>query len=83
MRPRAETWNNTTYHGHGIGHLGNDNLDGLNALSISEVIGPKLLEATLGLGWRQSRKSVGAELLGHFLKGQGMGRTSQRLVGLP
>lgn len=69
-----------TYHGHGIGDLRNDDLDGLYALRFTEIIGAQLLEASLGIGSRKTVLGVGAEFVGDLLERQGVGGMGERFV---
>lgn len=71
-----------SHHGHGIGDLGNDNLEGLDALGVAQLVGAILLEAALGLGGGQAGEGVGVELGGELLVGQAVGGTGEGLVGL-
>lgn len=69
-----------TYHGHGIGNLGNDDLDWLDALGFTEIIAAEFLEACLGIGGRKTVLSVGAKFLGDLLEGQGVGGVGEGFV---
>ena len=71
-----------SHQGHGIGNLGNDNLEGLHALGVAQLVGAVLLEAALGLGGGQAGEGVGVEFGGELLMGQAVGRTGEGLVGL-
>lgn len=71
-----------SHHGHGIGDLGNDNLEGLDALGVAQLVGAILFEAALGLGGGETGEGVGFEFGGELFVSEAVGGTGERLVGL-
>jgi hypothetical protein len=78
--PRLE--NGNSYQSHGIGDLRDDDLKGLDALLVAEVIPSILFQPGLGFVSREAGQDVGIKLGGQLLVREGMGRTAQGLVGL-
>ncbi|GJD04130.1 hypothetical protein ColKHC_12955 [Colletotrichum higginsianum] len=72
----------STHHGHGVGDLGDNDLEGLHALRLAEVIVAVLLQARLGVGGREPVVGVGAEFLGQLLERQGVGGLGEWFVRL-
>lgn len=69
-------------HGHGIDNLGNEDLQRLYPLVLSEVIGAVLSLSVGNFAGGQTVLRVGAELLYDFFGSQRMGRGSQGPIGL-
>ena len=58
-----------TYQSHGIGNLGDDDLDGLNTLSLAQFVFSILLETAFGFVEGETREGVGSDFLGEVLVG--------------
>lgn len=72
-----QVWKNgTSYQSHGIGDLGHDDLERLDALLLAEVVASILLEAGLGILRREAREAIGVELGDELFVGEGVGRTA-------
>lgn len=71
-----------SYQSHGVGDLGDDDLEGLHAFLLAEVVSSILLEPGFGFLSREAGQNIGLELSGYLLERESMGRTAQRPVGL-
>lgn len=56
-----------TYQSHGIGNLGDNDLDGLNTLSLAQLVLSIFLETAFGLVPRETTEGIGSDFFGEVL----------------